>query len=95
MWCTSKVQQPLRTALTSHGRQPPWTCISDPHRPPSICLMQEQPDGGRSCELRDALQIAAVEQDYLEVTAEICPGGVARGAFRDKDGGDFRVTNVL
>jgi hypothetical protein len=55
----------------------------------------DQPDGGRSRELRGALQIASVKQNYLEVLAKICPGGVARGTFRDKDGDDSRVADAL
>ena len=55
----------------------------------------DQPDNGQSRELRGALEIATVEQDYLEVAAEVCPGGVARGTFRDEDSDDFRITDAL
>jgi hypothetical protein len=50
---------------------------------------------GRSGEPRSRVEVAAVQQDYLEFVTQICPRGIARGAFGYEHGYNFRVADAL
>jgi len=45
--------------------------------------------------MRGLVEIVAVQQDYLEVVAWVCPGGGREGPLGYEDGYDFRVADAL
>jgi hypothetical protein len=87
---------------TDSGLSPGWvrkSCsdtdlpeIVDTHckRSPS----SQRGSGSQSREPHGQVKIVAVEQNYLEVVTEVCPGGVVRRPLGYQDSDDFRVAEA-